>query len=122
MTWLSADPATLCEVDLVELGHLITKQKIEEADDIKEIVNHNSRIVTTAYAEGCVRNLQQGTTFQFERRGYYFIDKIPLQDQRMTLIMVPDGKQKNMSVIKTEIDAKETVKGGDGKVDKAGVK
>jgi len=57
LTWLCADPATLCEVDLVELGHLITKPKIEEADDIKEIVNPNSRIVTTAYAEGCVRNL-----------------------------------------------------------------
>lgn len=122
VTWLCADPATLCEVDCVELGHLITKQKIEEADEIKDIVNNNSRVVTTAYAEGCVRNLQHGTTFQFERNGYYFVDKIPLQDQRMTLIMVPDGKQKNMSVIKTAIDQKETVMGGTGKVDKAGGK
>lgn len=39
VTWICADDATTCEVELVEFGHLINKKKIEENDDVKQLVN-----------------------------------------------------------------------------------
>ena len=40
LTWVAVDDATNVEVILVELDHLITKKKIEETDDLQNIVNH----------------------------------------------------------------------------------
>lgn len=77
-TWLCADPATTVEISLVEYAHLIDKQKIEESDDIEKLVNTDSRHEYTAIAEGCVRSLQKGDIIQFERRGYYIVDKVGL--------------------------------------------
>jgi glutamyl-tRNA synthetase len=74
ITWVCADPDTTVEITLVELDHLITKRKIEENDDVKQLVNHNSRIEYTAIAEGSLRNIQRGVSIQLERRGYFFID------------------------------------------------
>jgi len=65
---------------LVELGHLITVPKVEEGVDITTIVNPNSKIAYQAYAEKSIKNCQQGTIFQFMRRGYFIIDKIALQN------------------------------------------
>lgn len=58
ITWVCADEDSTVEVTLVELDHLITKKKVEENDDVKSLVNHNSRIEYTAIAEGCLRNIQ----------------------------------------------------------------
>ena len=60
LTWIAADEDTTVEIELVEFGHLITKKKIEENDDVKQIVNLNSRIQYTALAEGAMRNLHHG--------------------------------------------------------------
>ena len=74
ITWVCADAATTVEVMLIEFDHLITKKKIEETDDVKDLVNHNSRIEYTAIAEGCLRNVQKGQSIQLERRGYFYVD------------------------------------------------
>jgi len=74
ITWICADPETTVEVTLTEFDHLITKKKIEENDDVKQLVNHNSKIEYTAIAEGSLRSIQRGTSIQLERRGYFFID------------------------------------------------
>ena len=55
-----------------------------------------------------------------ERRGYFFVDKIELQNQKMTLNFIPDGKTKNMSVIESKLDQKQVAGGKtDAAVDKA---
>ena len=59
---------------MVEFDHLINKKKIEEEDDIKNLVTPNSRVEYDVMAEGLVRNLPVGTHFQFERRGMYIVD------------------------------------------------
>jgi glutamyl-tRNA synthetase len=74
VTWINADDATTVEVNLVEFDHLITKKKIEENDDVTQLVNTNSRIEYTAIAEGCMRHLQKGDIIQLERRGFFFVD------------------------------------------------
>ena len=60
VTWICADDATNVEVELVEFDHLITKKKIEDGDDVKQIVNTNSKAQYTALGEGSLRNLQKG--------------------------------------------------------------
>jgi len=42
--WLISDPDHTLEIDLAEMDHLITKEKIEEADEIENIVNQNSLV------------------------------------------------------------------------------
>jgi len=74
ITWVCADPDTTVEVTLIEYDHLITKKKIEENDDVKQIVNPKSKIEYVAIAEGSLRNIQKGATIQLERRGFFFVD------------------------------------------------
>lgn len=108
ITWLCADPATTVEIKLVEYAHLIDKPKIEETDDVEKLVNKNSKLESTAIAEGILRTLQKGDIFQFERRGFYIVDKIGLTNQQLTCIFIPDGKAKAMSSITHAVDAAET--------------
>jgi glutamyl-tRNA synthetase len=119
LTWVCADLDTTVEITLIEYDHLITKKKIEENDDVKDLVNHNSRIEYTAIAEGSLRTLQKGTPIQLERRGYFFIDQAATGEGKpLRLNFIPDGKTKSMSVISHKLDKKE-VSQGKGKADGA---
>jgi len=122
LTWIAEDAATNFEVTLVELDHLITKKKIEETDDVANLVNGNSRIAYTAIAEGNMRSLKQGQMIQLERRGYFFVDKLELGANKMTLNFIPDGKTKNMSKIQSKLDQKEVSGGKPTAGDAAGKK
>ena len=44
--------------------------------ELDNIVNHNSKFVTEAYAESGVKSLNINDVLQFERRGYYRVDNI----------------------------------------------
>ena len=88
---------------------MINKQKIEESDEIEKLVNTNSRHEYTALAEGCVRTLQKGAIIQFERRGFYIVDKVGLTSQKISLIFIPDGKAKAMGIAQ-KVDAAELQK------------
>ena len=119
ITWVCADPDTTVEITLVEFDHLITKKKVEDTDDVKQLVNKNSRIEYTAIAEGAIRSLQKGTPIQLERRGYFFVDQAAFgEGRKLRLNFIPDGKTKSMSVISHKLDQKE-VAGGKGKSDGA---
>jgi glutamyl-tRNA synthetase len=111
LTWIANDPDTTVEIVLVELDHLITKKKVEENDNVQDLVNHNSKIEYIALGEGSMRNLQKGIHIQIERRGYFYVDEIALGDRKIRLNFVPDGKTKSMSAITHKIDASVTVKG-----------
>lgn len=119
ITWVCADPDTTVEVTLVELDHLITKKKVEDTDEVKDLVNKNSLIEYTAIAEGSLRTLQRGASIQLERRGYFFLDQAAVgEGKKMRLNFIPDGKAKAMSAITHKLDAKE-VAGGKDKADGA---
>ena len=121
LTWVCADADTTVEITLTEFDHLITKKKVEENDDVKQLVNHNSRIEYTAIAEGSLRTIQRGASIQLERRGYFFVDQAATgQEGKNTIKLnfIPDGKSKNMSAISHKLDAKE-IAGGKGKADGA---
>jgi len=50
-------------------------------------------------AEGLIKTLSQGSYFQFERRGFYYVDKMQMVNTQMVLHFIPDGKTKGMSIL-----------------------
>ena len=119
ITWICNDPATTMEVKMSEYDHLITKAKVEEADDIAAIFNQNSKFDDIGICEGICKTLSQGSYFQFERRGFYYVDKPALVGSPLSVNFVPDGKMQGMSVISHTVDAATTAKGQHGDGDKA---
>ena len=113
ITWICADDATTIEVELVEYGPLISKKKVEENDDVKQIVNPNSKVQYTAIAEGSMRHLQHGQSIQLERRGFFYVDQYAHGDKKIILNYVPEGKLNPMSRLKPVIDVADIAKGVD---------
>jgi len=60
LTWITDDPNTNFEVTLVELDHLITKDKLEEEDKIEDFVDPKSKVAYPATADGPMRMLRKG--------------------------------------------------------------
>ena len=113
LTWLPNKKELLCEVNVVEFDHLLNSKKPDDEKDFKSIVNQHSKFVTPFWTEGILKTLPERTNIQFERRGYFVIDKkrvVDGQDQ-INLTFIPDGKSKSMSGLSTNIDAKKHSKG-----------
>lgn len=91
MTWLS-NTSDKVEVDLVDFDHLITKDKLEEADNFEDFITPETEFHSTAYADLNLRNLKEGEIFQFERKGYYKVDKAYTDSSKPVLFVIPDGK------------------------------
>lgn len=99
------------EVTLVEFDHLIVKEKMDEKDNIEDLYNPDSRIESIALAEVNVSGLQQGQVVQFERRGFYYLDKAQEDGQKAVFHFVPDGSAKNMSIVETKLNQKALTQG-----------
>jgi len=108
-------------VILQEFDHVVTKPKLGEDDELKDIINPCSKYETKALADPALKTLQKGTKLQLERRGYYIIDSIAFPPgEPVVLVKIPDGKASNMSVISTKVDASKLQGGGDSKKEKGG--
>ncbi|KAK3273892.1 hypothetical protein CYMTET_17879 [Cymbomonas tetramitiformis] len=93
-TWLP-QIEDLVEMTLVDLGHLVTKKKLEEDDDIADLVNQDSKVSIAALGDANCRNIKQGEVIQLERRGYYRCDSVYMGPGRpMVLFNIPDGREK----------------------------
>jgi len=93
LTWL-ADTPDLVDVELTDLDFLLNKDKIEESDDIEQILTQNSWFVDLAKGEAALRQLQKGQVIQVERRGYYICDSPYVRaGEPIKLLFVPDGKK-----------------------------
>jgi len=74
-------------------------------DDWRKKINPVSRASSTFAANGGVRTLQKGDFVQFERRGFFRVDKPYSRESTMIeFIKVPDGKSKSMSTIAGKLD------------------
>lgn len=91
----------LQNVVLLDYDYLITKRKIEDDDEIDDFITPVSEFIELAIADGNIRGMKKGDMLQFERKGYYIIDK-PLGEETtlasgsgkewMELIKIPDGR------------------------------
>lgn len=89
--WL-ADSKENTPVTLVNFDHLITKDKIEEGDNFEDYLTDKTVFETPAIADLNVRNLKEGDIFQFERKGYFRVDKPYVEGSPAVIFAVPDGK------------------------------
>ena len=103
-TWLAADakgPA-LTPCLLLDYDYLSTKKKLDEGDDWVDFINPVTEFATVALADANVASLDEGAIIQFERKGYYRVDKpagvaSKREDgadspQRVELVAIPDGR------------------------------
>ena len=97
LTWLAKVP-DLVPVDLVSYGNLLKADAPDSDENAKDVsveerVNRDSEKVESAVADVNTRLLQKGDIIQFERRGYYIVDRVAISaSKRMKVIEIPDGR------------------------------
>ncbi|OQR88241.1 glutamyl-tRNA synthetase [Achlya hypogyna] len=103
ITWL-AQVDDIVPATLVEFDHLISKPKLEENDNFKDHLTPVTRAEMHALGDHGLRNLQYGDVIQLERRGYFRVDSPYVsKDKPLVLFMIPDGKQRAMSTLSTNL-------------------
>ena len=71
--WLAASHALAAEMRLYE--NLFPMPKPDEADDWKENINPNSLQIVNGFIEPSLANATTGARYQFERNGYFVVDR-----------------------------------------------
>ncbi|KAI9011069.1 tRNA synthetases class I, catalytic domain-containing protein [Gaertneriomyces semiglobifer] len=99
LTWLSrigtTATTTPIPVTLFDYDYLITKPKLDEADNVADFVTPTSEFRVDALGDSNVRDIKKGEIVQFERKGYYICDKA-FDGSEAVFIHVPDGKVATM--------------------------
>jgi len=106
LTWIAASAPQHKQVEctLVEVDHLITVPKLEEAQELKNVVNTNSWLETKAMGESALRTITKGQIIQLNRRGFFICDCAYKSAQDpLVLIYVPDGNLKATSILSTRV-------------------
>ncbi|KAL1955191.1 hypothetical protein VTO42DRAFT_8956 [Malbranchea cinnamomea] len=91
ITWLSKDQ-DLVPVELVDFDYLITKDKIEKDENWEDFLNPNTEFRSEAWADCNVANLAENDIIQFERKGYFRVDRAYKDGQPAVLFNIPTGK------------------------------
>ncbi|KAK4048540.1 glutamate--tRNA ligase [Microbotryomycetes sp. JL201] len=100
ITWLASTPsAPLLPVTLIDYDYLITKKKLEEDDDVKDFLTPQTEFRTDAVADYNIKYLKKGEIIQFERKGYYIVDKAyESDDVPLEFICIPDGRAASIAL------------------------
>ena len=97
ITWIANVDESLTPCILTTFDHLITKDKLEEGDKIEDYVNHDSVSSVNALGDVNMKTLPVGSIIQFERKGYFRLDRA--YDEKTgtagEFFLVPDGKTVN---------------------------
>lgn len=81
-------------VQTVSFDHVITKDKLEKLDDIFDFLTPQTEFHTKVLADSNVANLLEGDIIQFERKGFYRVDKPFVEGEGAVLFEIP-GKKGN---------------------------
>lgn len=92
ITWLAQEPGNLLAVELVDFDYLITKDKIEKDEDFMQFLNPKTEFRTAALADCNVAGLDEGDIVQFERKGYFRLDRAAADGQAAVFFNIPTGK------------------------------
>ncbi|KAF2125389.1 glutamyl-tRNA synthetase [Dothidotthia symphoricarpi CBS 119687] len=93
VTWLSADQ-NLIPIELVDFDHLITKDKLEPEDTLEDFLNPTTETVTKALADCNVAELKVDDIVQFDRKGFFRIDRAFAHGEPVVAYQIPTGKSK----------------------------
>ena len=91
VTWLSLDQE-LVPVELVDFDFLITKDKLEEDDKVEDFMTPKTEYRTYAKADCNIAALKEGDVMQFDRKGYYRVDRPLRHSEAAVLFQIPTGK------------------------------
>lgn len=101
VTWLAADGFKLVPAELWDFDYLITKDKLEEEDNVEDFLNPNTASSVDAWCDAGVGELKADDIIQLERRGFYRVDKglgdwkegeAGEKGPRVVLFNIPTGK------------------------------
>jgi glutamyl-tRNA synthetase len=97
ITWIADVPESLTPCVLTTFDHLITKDKLEEDDKVEDCVNRDSVSHVNATGDVNMKTLPVGSIIQFERKGYFRLDRAYNQETEEAgeFFLVPDGKTVN---------------------------
>jgi glutamyl-tRNA synthetase len=92
VTWLAAptDDYPLIPVTLIEYDYLITKKKLEEDDNLTDIVNPKTEYRVKALASREVEGCKKWDIIQFERKGFYICQGTKDAEGRMEFGFIPE--------------------------------
>jgi len=91
-TWIADEPNSKVSCLLIEIDHLITKDKLEEEDEIEDYLTEITMTKIEAIGDLNLRSLANGTHVQLERKGYYIVDKMYTnQSSPIHLIATPNA-------------------------------
>ena len=93
ITWLAAESSNMVSIDLVSFDYLITKDKLEKEDTLEDFLTPKTEFRTPAFADCNVAELPQGCIIQFDRKGYFRLDRARTgSEDRMVFFNVPTGR------------------------------
>ena len=92
ITWLSTQGQELIPVELVDFDYLINKDIIEKDDEVEECLNDQTEFRTEALADVNVADLKENDIIQFERKGYFRVDRPFIHGKPAVLFNIPTGK------------------------------
>lgn len=90
--WLAAptDAHPLVPVTLIEYDYLITKKKLEEDDQLEDVLNPKTEYRTKALASKEVESLKKWDIIQFERKGFYICQGTKDAEGRLEFGFIPE--------------------------------
>lgn len=97
VTWLASKGQHLVPAELWDFNYLITKDKLDEDDNLEDFLNPVTETMDEAFCDQAAAGLKKDDIIQLERRGYYRVDK-GLDDwaegerKRLVLFCIPTGK------------------------------
>ena len=92
VTWLSAEGQELIPVELVDFDFLLNKDSLQEEDKLEDVLNEKTEFRDSAVADGNVAALKQGDIIQFERKGFFRVDRPYADGKPAVLFNIPTGK------------------------------
>lgn len=95
ITWISDIKDEVVPIDMVDFDHLITKDKLEEGDNFEDFITPNSEFHTAGFGDKNISLLKEGDVIQFERKGYFRLDKVGGNGKPYVFFTIPDGKTVN---------------------------
>ncbi|KAG8529759.1 uncharacterized protein KY384_005240 [Bacidia gigantensis] len=92
ITWLSQQGQELIPIELVDFDYLITKDVLEEGDELDDFLNEKTEFRSEALADCNVAELKEDDIIQFERKGYFRVDRAFQHGKPAVLFNIPTGK------------------------------
>jgi glutamyl-tRNA synthetase len=92
VTWLSVESQELIPAELMDFDYLITKDKLEEDDNWEDFLTENTETKWEVFCDANAKELRVDDIIQFERKGYFRVDRTYKDGVPALLFNIPTGK------------------------------